>query len=69
MKAANPDREHPYLLRSKDMRLHWKELPKSDVFGHHRGLYDRLEGTSIAAAGHSYQSLVPLQFEQWRPPG
>lgn len=62
MEASNPDREHPYLLRSKDMRLHWKELPKSDVFGHHRGLYDRIEGTSFRAG------ILVLPFGQTSPP-
>jgi quercetin dioxygenase-like cupin family protein len=62
MKAANPDREHPYHLRSTDMRLHWKELPKSDTFGHHRALYDRIEGTSFRAG------ILVLPFGQSSPP-
>lgn len=62
MKAANPDREHPYHLRASEMRLHWKELPKSDVFGHHRGLYDRVEGTSFRAG------ILVLPFGQSSPP-
>jgi quercetin dioxygenase-like cupin family protein len=59
---ANPDTENPFLLRSRDMRLHWGKLPKSDQFGHHRGLYDRLEGTNFRAG------IVVLPFGQTSPP-
>jgi quercetin dioxygenase-like cupin family protein len=60
--AANADQSSPFHLRHKTARLHWKALPKSDQFGHHRGLYDRIEGTNFRAG------ILVLPFGQSSPP-
>ena len=58
MKAINPDRTVPYHVKWSEMRPRWHEVPQSEIFGHHRGFYDKLEGTNFSV------HIVILPFGQ-----
>ena len=56
-----PMSDKPYLLKRSEMRVEWGKLPKSEIFGFHRGGYTAVTGTYGTAR------LVALPFGQGSP--